>query len=75
VLLSCIQHWDAIKRTSIDGLRENFLHRDGVLKRDEFGWSLYIEEKTIDLMLDKLPWNLSIIKLNWMDEMLTVHRY
>jgi len=34
---------------------------------------LYIEEKTIDILLDKLPWNLSIIKLKWMDEILTVH--
>lgn len=73
VLSSCIQHWEALKKTSIDGLRNNFLKREGILKREEFGWSLYIEQKTIDLLLDKLPWNLSIIKLKWMDEMLTVH--
>lgn len=73
VLSSSIEHWEALKNTRIEGLRENFLKRDGILRREEFGWSLYIEEKTIDILLDKLPWNLSILKLKWMDEMLTVH--
>jgi hypothetical protein len=73
VLLSCIQHWEALKNTSIEGLRDNFLKREGILKKEEFGWSLYIEQKTIDILLDKLPWNLSIIKLKWMDEMITIH--
>lgn len=73
VLSSSLAHWVALKNTRIEGLRENFLKREGILRREEFGWSLYIEEKTIDILLDKLPWNLSIIKLKWMDEMLTVH--
>ncbi|NBC02076.1 MAG: hypothetical protein GVY20_00045 [Bacteroidetes bacterium] len=73
VLSSSLTHWEALKSTRIEGLRENFLKREGILRREEFGWSLYIEEKTIDILLDKLPWNLSIIKLKWMDEILTVH--
>ena len=73
VLSSCIQHWESLKNTSVDGLRNNFLQRDGILKKEEFGWSLYIEQKTMDILLGRLPWNLSIIKLKWMDEMLTVH--
>jgi hypothetical protein len=73
VLSSCLEYWEALKNTTIEGLRENFLKRDGILKREEFGWSLYIEDKTIDLLLDKLPWNLSIIKMKWVEEILTVH--
>lgn len=73
LLSNCIQHWEALKNTSMDGLRENFLRREGILKREEFGWSLYVEQRTRDILLDRLPWNLSIVKLKWMDEMLTVH--
>lgn len=73
LLSSCIQYWNALKNTSINGLRENFLQRDGILKREEFGWSLYVEQKTTDILLEKLPWGLSVVKLKWMNEMLTVH--
>ena len=73
LLESCIQHWDALKSTGIDGLRQNFIRRDGILRKEPFGWSLYVERNTHDILLQKLPWNLSVMKLPWMDEMLTVH--
>jgi hypothetical protein len=73
LLQSCIQHWDALKSTGIDGLRQNFIRRDGILRKEPFGWSLYVEQNTHDILLQKLPWNLSVMKLPWMDEMLTVH--
>lgn len=72
VLASAITHWDALKNTSVRGLRENFLQRDGLLKKEAFGWSLYVEEKAHDILLEQLPWGLSVVKLPWMEEMLTV---
>ncbi|CAN5447056.1 hypothetical protein BH23BAC3_BH23BAC3_07690 [soil metagenome] len=72
LLTSTIQHWEALKNTSVKGLRESFLQREGILKKEEFGWNLYIEELTQDVLLQKLPWGISIIKLKWMDEMLSV---
>ena len=73
MLLSSINHWEALKHTSADGLRNNFLQREGILRKEEFGWSVYMEQNTIDILLEKLPWNLGIIKLPWMDEMVTVN--
>lgn len=73
LLLSCIDHWKALKNTSVEGLRENFLRRAGILRKEEFGWSLYVEQETHDILLQKIPWNLSVVKLKWMDEMLTIH--
>lgn len=72
VLKSVIYHWEILKNTSIDGLRENFLKRDGILKKEEFGCALYVEQKTHDILLEQLPWEISIVKLKWMEEMLTV---
>ncbi len=72
LLGDAISHWRALKNTSVDGLRKNFLQREGILKHSEFGWSLHIERQTHDLLLDQLPWSFSIIKFKWMDEVLSV---
>ncbi|MCX2680327.1 contractile injection system tape measure protein [Galbibacter sp. EGI 63066] len=72
LLQAVIEHWGALGTTSIDGVREGFLMREGKLEKEQTGWKLYVEHKTIDVLLDRLPWNLSIVKLPWMKEMLKV---
>ena len=72
LLADVLSHWGALKTTSADGLRKNFLQREGILKHTEFGWSLHIERETHDLLMNQLPWSFSIIKFKWMDEVLSV---
>lgn len=67
-----IEHWGALGSTSPEGLQEGFLRREGKLEKEQMGWKLYVEQKTIDILLDRLPWNLSMIKLPWMNEILKV---
>jgi hypothetical protein len=64
LLASVITHWTILKNTSIDGLRESFLQRQGKLsftRNDE--WLLQVEQKPYDMLLQQLPWNMSFIKL------------
>ncbi len=72
LLQAVIDHWGALGTTTPDGLREGFLVRDGKLTKDHSGWKLQVEQKTLDILLDRLPWNLSMIKLPWMKELLKV---
>jgi hypothetical protein len=72
LLQAVIEHWGALGSSSPDGLREGFLIREGKLKNEQSGWKLYVEQKAIDVLLDKLPWNLNMIKLPWMKELLKV---
>lgn len=72
LLSGVISHWKALKNTSINGLRSSFLQREGILKKEAFGYTLYVEEFTHDILLQRLPWSISVVKLTWMDEMLTV---
>ncbi len=72
LLKSVIGHWTALKNTSIQGLRETFLMRSGKLSRDDGGWLLQVEVKTVDILINKLPWGMSVIRLPWMNEMLRV---
>lgn len=72
LLAVVIEHWGALGSTSPDGLREGFLMRQGKLEKEQTGWKLYVEQKTLDILLDRLSWNISLIKLPWMPELLKV---
>ena len=72
LLESVIEHWKAIKNTSVNGLREAFLQRDGKLECIEGNWRLYVEHKTQDILLNRIPWGYSYIKLPWMKDMLSI---
>jgi|CXWL01.1.fsa_nt_gi hypothetical protein len=65
LLTSVIEHWQALKNTSINGLRETFLKRDGLITRKNDGWLLQVERKTPDVLLDSIPWGYSTIPLPW----------
>ena len=72
-LLSAItQQWTPLKGTSIDGLRTSFLQRDGKLEEEEEQYFLKIEQKAFDMLLDQIPWNISQIKLSWMEKILLI---
>ncbi|MEI6333083.1 MAG: contractile injection system tape measure protein [Methylococcaceae bacterium] len=73
LLNAVIRHWDALRNTSIDGLRGEFLLRFGKLSvRDDGDWLLQVENKTVDILLNQLPWGISMIKLPWTQRMLWV---
>ncbi len=72
MMRSAIEQWTVLKNTSVDGLREGFLQRNGKLYTRNGNLYLQVEHKAIDILLDQLPWNLSIIKLPWMKEILRV---
>lgn len=65
LLKSVIQHWAALKNTSITGLRHSFLQREGLLSRKGDGWLLQIERKTMDILLEQLPWGYATVIFPW----------
>jgi hypothetical protein len=73
-LLSVVtQRWTPLVNTSIPTLRETFLQRDGRLARgvDET-WELTVATRAYDVLLDRLPWSLSPVRLPWMPNLLHV---
>ncbi len=72
LLEAVIQNWGALKNTSVEGLQASFLTREGKLGKGNHGWTLVVESKAYDLLLDKMPWSISIVKLPWMNEPLYV---
>jgi hypothetical protein len=74
LLDAMVKHWTALGRSSPDALRQGFLERDGKLTTDnqqpDVGWLLEVEGKTIDVLLQKIPWGFGTVKLPWMTKVL-----
>jgi hypothetical protein len=66
MLAAAIDHWSALRQTSLAGLRTSFLQRRGLLRDDELGWRLRVETVSFDLLLGQLPWSITAVKLPWM---------
>jgi hypothetical protein len=66
LLQSVIAHWQALKNTSINGLRSAFLQRQGLMREHEQGWLLQVERQPFDMLVEQLPWSISIVRLPWM---------
>lgn len=72
MMSAAIEQWEIIRNTSEEGLRESFLSREGKLLIKDSSIEFRIESKGIDVLLDHLPWNLSLIKFPWLDKLIHV---
>lgn len=69
LLKAVVENWTALKRSSVAALRSTFLRKEGMLTKQS-SWNLKIERQSVDMLVDKLPWSISIIKLPWCKEAL-----
>ncbi len=67
LLEAVVKNWGVLKSTSADSLRGSFLIRNGRISREPSNWKLIVERKSYDVLLDRLPWAFSTIKLPWME--------
>jgi hypothetical protein len=73
LLRAAIAHWEALRSTSPDALRAEFLTRPGVLSTEGDGdWVLRVEQRPVDILLEQLPWGVSMGRTPWMRRMLRV---
>ncbi|HST35238.1 MAG TPA: contractile injection system tape measure protein [Allosphingosinicella sp.] len=64
--------WTAMGDNSFVALRETFLERYGEIIETPSGWRVRVERKTVDVLLDQLPWSFSMIHHPWMDKPISV---
>jgi hypothetical protein len=70
LLDAMVARWTALKSTSGAAMAKGFFRREGSLRRIDKGYQLMIPRISIDILLNRLPWTISIIKLPWMEETL-----
>ncbi len=72
LLAAAIENWKGIGNTSVDGLRDSFLKREGRLQLKDDQWHLLVESRSYDMLLDRLPWSYATIKYSWMPRVIHV---
>ena len=72
LLTVVVERWEILKNSSPAALREGFLQRPGKLMIKNGGWHLQVERMSFDMLLDYLPWNLSMILLPWRKDIFRV---
>lgn len=72
LLKALIANWTIIANTSVAGLRETFLQREGRLEQLDDRWKLQVQRKTLDVLVDQVPWSISILTHPWMPQPLYV---
>ena len=66
-------HLKAMGTKNLDALRGGFLVREGKLEWHEDGyWNLDVEKKSYDIMMQNMPWSISIINHPWMKNRIQV---
>jgi hypothetical protein len=53
-------------------LQETFLQREAKLVLADNGWNLHVQRKTLDVLVDQIPWRTSIVSEAWMPTTLYV---
>lgn len=66
LLQALIAQWQILSGSSVQGVQETFLRREGTLEALDDRFTLTIKRKGVDVLVDRLPWNFTIIFHPWM---------
>lgn len=66
-LEAVISNAPILHNMSVDGFRNTFLRRTGILSMEDDHWLLHVERETYDVVLERFPWSYQIVKLPWME--------
>ncbi len=72
VLKAACDYWKPLNGTSEEGFRQSFLRRSGEMEYADQSWLLKVEGMAVDILMDDLPWEISVITLPWMKDPLMV---
>ena len=72
LIRSVVHHWSALKSTSVEAFKHNFLNRTAILTNSEHQWHLHVKRESIDVLLETLPWSIAVIRHPWMKKVIMV---
>ncbi len=67
-------YWKAMNGSSVAALRESFLLREGKISlENDPNFELWVAEKGFDILLEQLPWGISLFKTPWMKDFMNCY--
>lgn len=73
VIESVRHNWSPMKNSSAALLQNEFFQRPGKLVVTDYDYTLTVERKTQDILLDKLAWGIGLVKLPWKEKFVYVN--
>ncbi|KAA0129340.1 hypothetical protein FY557_05430 [Chryseobacterium sp. SN22] len=73
VIESVLHNWSPMKNSSAALLQNEFFRRPGKLVVTDYDYTLTVERKTQDILLDKLAWGIGLVKLPWKEKFMYVN--
>ena len=73
LLEAVLEHWHIIKGSSKEALQETFLQREGKIELLSEGYELWIKDHGADILLEQVPWGISMFKTPWMEHYMNCH--
>ncbi|MFA0964173.1 contractile injection system tape measure protein [Roseivirga sp. BDSF3-8] len=70
---AAINYWEILKNSSVDNFRASFLLREGAIYYEGREWRLHVTPKGLDVLMEKLPWSIGMIRFPWMEKVLHVN--
>lgn len=75
LLQGVIHNWDSMQNSTSEAIQESFFKHDGLLQFKEEHIELTVEKRSIDILLQRISWNISLVKIPWMDRPLHISWY
>lgn len=73
-VIESVQHnWAPMKKSSAALLQNEFFQRPGKLVITDSDYTLIVERKTQDILLEKLSWGIGLVKLPWQKKFIFVN--
>ncbi|MBF12641.1 MAG: hypothetical protein CMC63_10780, partial [Flavobacteriaceae bacterium] len=73
LLAGVLQNWEKLSSSTIETLRKTFLIREGILSQnEELDYNLNVIKGPFDMLIETIPWNISIIQTTFMKNRILV---
>ncbi len=72
VLEAVCQHWTPLNGISPESLQQSFMKRSCNVVFEDDAWMVRVEGQALDILLDDLPWEISLLLFPWKKEMIMV---
>ncbi|KAB1230960.1 contractile injection system tape measure protein [Chryseobacterium viscerum] len=73
-VIESVQHnWSPMKKSSVALLQNEFFQRPGKLVTTDYDYTLTVERRTQDILLDRLGWGIGLVKLPWQEKFIFIN--
>ena len=72
LLQGVINNWERMEGSTSLAIQKTFFQRDGLLQFKDEHIEVTVQRRGVDILMERINWNISILNLAWMDRPLHI---